>query len=467
LIIFASNHPEGIINQQESILLAENNTRVAFAVQFSFEQYYLTEPKAIELIALIELKKTAKNTSISAAIFPLDSAIKNAIEQLDTTDNDLQIFSNNYQTPWLTLSAPLMLEPVKIPKPWGQEIWYTGIEARGQSNVTAQGFSTPLPWVLSLMPDYLASDSHKKIILLKTLDPLPDEVYGDLYFELHEQKQEVYVVTHIDSRAWKNNIGAIRLGFDEKKRSEFKSDEEFKVAYLNAVSEYEKIRRTIDDLYDIERIKNNISLTSPVDSKILGLWEKQIPQELVEREEQARDYKNSFSAIQSLRIGDVVKVPCYVPHALQHGVRVVEFQTPVFERKILSFAQKVLTQDSWDTQSALEKVQLVTPEQAALVVLSAHEGVLVEEVARFDDFRVISITLAANQQYCVESQNSYGLLMPIGNVCGVLIGDDELSLAAEEVMFIPYKLLAGAGINKSLIVCSKEYSLQVLLAVVV
>lgn len=464
MIIFISDNPESIIAQQEAMLLAGNNLEAAFAVKFPFDQYYLAEPTTIELIALVRLKKEAKRISIDAAIFPFENNINNAIAQLDVHHNNLQKFSNHYETPWLTLSAPLMLAPIKIPKPWGQEIWYTGIESRGQSNVIAQGFSTPLPWVLALLPNYLAANHHKKIVLLKTLDPLPEEVYGDLYFELHEEKQEVYIVTHIASQAWSNNTGAIRLGFDQKKRSEYKSDEEFKAAYLNAVNDYEKVRRTIDDLYDGERIKHNIPLAFPVDAKTLAAWAKTIPHELIEREERARHYKNSFSAIHPLHVGDIVKVPCYVPHALQHGVRVIEFQTPVYERKILSFAQKVLTQDHWDTQGALEIAKLAAPEQTKLNVLSEDDEVLVEEVAQFDNFRVIRINLTTDQKYDLESLDSYGLLMPVSNACSVSIENTEFTLAAEAAMFLPYSLLADK--NSVIRLHAKYGVLQVLLAII-
>ena len=35
-----------------------------------------------------------------------------------------------------SLQQPLRLVPVAVEKPWGRELWYTGIEARGTSGVT-------------------------------------------------------------------------------------------------------------------------------------------------------------------------------------------------------------------------------------------------------------------------------------------------------------------------------------------
>ena len=53
---------------------------------------------------------------------------------------------------------------------------------------------------------------EEKLILLKTLNPVPDEVIGDLYLEMHEEKWEVYVVTALDPEAWPSGKGMIRAG---------------------------------------------------------------------------------------------------------------------------------------------------------------------------------------------------------------------------------------------------------------
>ena len=99
------------------------------------------------------------------------------------------LFLKTNDLPVLNLSAPLLLQTVSISKPWGREIWYTGIEERGVSRVTDGLFSAPLSWVLSVAPEHLVANCERQINLLKILDPLAEEVYGDLYFELHEEKQ--------------------------------------------------------------------------------------------------------------------------------------------------------------------------------------------------------------------------------------------------------------------------------------
>lgn len=424
-------------------MLASAEDTATFALEFLFDQYYLAEPQAIRLLALISLQKTATSISICAAILVSDPPLIAAVERLTGSISELQLVARQHRVPWLELSSPLILDPVKIAKPWGQEIWYSGMEARGQSNVIAQGFLTPLPWLLALMPAYLTANKPKNIILLKTLDPLPDEVYGDLYFELHEQKQEVYVVTHIDPEAWPEQTGEMRLGFDREKIAQFANDDAFKAAYLAAVSDYEKIRRKIDDLLDTERASRGLGLNIALDVVSLSALMQLVPEELQLQERQARAEMNSFSAVLPLQLGDVIKIPCYVPHALQHGVRTIEWQTPVYERKILSFAQKVLTQSHWDTQAAMANVEFTAPPQL-LGILSRDKDVLIEEIVKFADFRVLRINLGAGQEHLLQPQNSYGLLMPIGGDCTIVSEGAIQEITAETAVFIPQQLFSNA-----------------------
>ncbi|NJN51183.1 MAG: hypothetical protein HC809_04770 [Gammaproteobacteria bacterium] len=48
----------------------------------------------------------------------------------------------------IDFDAPLRLASVEIAKPWGREIWYTGVEARGVAGITDGLHVTPLPWAL-------------------------------------------------------------------------------------------------------------------------------------------------------------------------------------------------------------------------------------------------------------------------------------------------------------------------------
>jgi hypothetical protein len=181
---------------------------------------------------------------------------------------------------------------------------------------------------------------------------------------LGDARQEVYIVTHIDSQAWPEGIGQIQMGFCQQKRNQYASAIEFKQAYLQTVTDYREVRKTIDECLD-------------------GL-----SQELIQQEQSLRNAMNQFIYHHPLRVGDVVKVPCLTPHSLQHGVRVVEFQTPVYERKILSFGQKVLTQQDWDTEDAMAIAHLDTAHLGVPELIASSSDCRLERIVNFDGFQV-------------------------------------------------------------------------------
>jgi hypothetical protein len=310
------------------------------------------------------------------------------------------------------VGAILGLSPLSVAKPWGQEIWYSGVEERGVCCFSEHGREVPIPWLQAALPTLDLGQPGEPLVLLKILDPSPEPVTGDLYFELHEEKQEVYVVTYVDSRAWPDGVGYIRIGFDDDKLAAYAGDDEgFRQAYLASVYAYENVRRALDEL--------------PGDT---------VPDTtLVAREAHLRAAMDSFSHMRPLRVGDVLKVPLLTPHSLQHGVRTIEFQTPVYERKILSFAQKVLTQGHWDTAEAVRKMNLQTPEQAPFARLQEEPGLLVERVVDFSDFEVWRISLAHNGIFTIDPLRSYAMVIVVEGVLEV--GDGKY--AAEQGMILP------------------------------
>ena len=300
------------------------------------------------------------------------------------------------------------LVPVHIPKPWGQEIWYTGMEARGESGVELDSGNTPLSQYLAAQQGLTRG---AELLLLKILDPSPTPVLGDLYFEVHEEKREVYVVTHIDEAAWPDLTGQIRFGMSQDTRQQFADDQAFRDAYLQTVQAYEGIRRDIDD-------------------------GRRSPGAAADKEAAARSAMEAFTEVRGLHVGDVVAVPTWTPHALQHGVRVVEFQTATYERFIVSFAQKVITQDHWDSEHAIARMHLDRPQEPAFERVA--EGV--ERIARFDHFNVWR---ANTETLTLPSHIPYGVLMNItGSTC---VGG--LELRKEEACFIPHDALTTTTIE--------------------
>jgi hypothetical protein len=345
------------------------------------------------------------------------------------------------------LTKPLRLSSVSIKKPWGQEIWFTGVEKRGVSCVlSCSGSPVLLPLLTELLPNTLLSQSDGELILLKILDPLSIPVLGDLYFELHEKKQEVYVVTHVDPDAWPDKVGGIRYGFDQKIVASFNSEKELRAAYLKAVKAYEHVRRQLDELIDIKRQEFNYKPDERIENDVFDLWFQSFDESVITAERELRNNMERFSAIKPLRVGDVVKVPLYMPHSLQHGVRTIEFQTPVYERMILSFGQKVLTQNHWDTERVINLIDISEPEEPPFEQLVTTDDVLVERIVDFDDFEVLRVVLAPGYAFQQSLDNRYWLAMGVDGE--LIIGSDKL--INESALLLPTVLNSVCFCNNGL-----------------
>ena len=193
---------------------------------------------------------------------------------------------------------------------------------------------------------------------------------------LHKKKVEVYVVIQVDSDAWPDGVGQIRYGFDQNLIGQYESSFDFLTDYRQAVSDYEQVRRAID------------SGKSGLDAQEVDL----------------RHAMYRFTALKAIRKGDVITVEPLVPHALQHGVRVVEFQTPHYERYILSFGQEVVTQDHWDTDEALKVAKL----DGESFSPSSFDNV----IADFEEFTVQRIYVKAGETEKLDA-DKYQILMGI------------------------------------------------------
>jgi hypothetical protein len=320
----------------------------------------------------------------------------------------------------IDFGAPLCLGTVDVPKPWGKEIWFTGYEARGVSAVRDAYCATPLPWALACAPRRLCAE--QPILLLKVLESSPTPVLGALYLELHREKREVYVVTGFDRTVWPNGAGAIRYGMNQQLRAEFGDDAAFRAAFVRAVKAYETVRRAIDD-----------GANTP---------------DLARREAELRDAMDRFTTLHMLAVDDVVCVPTLVPHSLQHGARVIELQTPVYERQILSFAQKVATQPHWDTEAAAQTMRLDLPAPEPVVSEVLATGVVRERIATLADFTASRYRLAPGASYRVSLTAAYALVIVVRGEMSV----DTTMLRAENACMVPgtmqHFLLANSTENE-------------------
>jgi len=433
---------EAALNQLTDKLLADyivecsaQSSPIMFAVKRPFTSYWLPqltqqEQSQQDRIVFYHLEPRQHNIVVS---FAITDQVEKAEALLLMPDCGLSALRTQLSLAFIALTSPVRLETVAIAKPWGQEIWYTGIEQRGVSQISQNGSTLDLPFFLACGFTHIMGTHETKLTLLKILDPLPEPVFGDLYFELHQKKQEVYVVTNVAATSWPDGKGAIRFGFSAEKFDCYADEEDFKSAYLRAVKNYEKIRREIDGYFDIERNKQGFALNEPVAVSTLKEWQKNLPAKLVESEILLRAQMDSFTQMLPLQQGDVVRVPCYVPHALQHGVRTVEFQTPVYERQILSFCQKVLTQDHWNTQQGLRMAHITSKLDNSFAVLNDDECAYVERIVDFDDFEVHRVKINSAQRYSPAFNRGYMIVMVVEG--RIEIGG-ELVLINEEASLI-------------------------------
>ena len=125
----------------------------------------------------------------------------------------------------------------------------------------------------------------------------------------------------------------------------------------------------------------------------------------------------------------------------QHDIKT----TPVYERLILSFAQKVLTQSHWDTDSALELMTLEAGQQEPHQSIVDTKGVKVERIVDFDHFQVQRVSLEAGVEFTLPKADSYGLLMAIDS--GLLIWGE--SLQPEAAVLLPEASVVANLVNTS------------------
>jgi hypothetical protein len=385
----------------------------------------------------ISLQKLA--TAAPSEVFCVAPA-RIVFDEADSLDD----FASANRLPVFDAKEALPLQAVHIEKPWGEEVWFTGVESRGVSRVGSAEHNIPITWLLAVCPELLGGVSAEELILLKILAPLPEPVYGDLYLEMHEQKREVYVITSIDSQAWPSGKGAIRMGLDLQAAT---SPAGYKAEFFAAIERYEQVRRQIDGLLDRYREERGVERNAPVTAGQLKEWLNLLqPQHnsLFATEAELRERMNRFTKLQPLAVGDVVKVPTLTPHALQHGVRAVEFQTPVYERLILSFAQKVLTQGHWDTAKAIELMSLEPHLATNFDLLDEPGEAVVERIVDFVDFEVLRIRVAAYSSYHLCSPTLYGVVMAVAGRLNL----GAITLEAEQAALLPQSFTARSIRNE-------------------
>lgn len=377
----------------------------------------------------------------------------------------------------ISSDAPLQLESCIVSKPWGREIWYTGIESRGVSRVRGQTGATELPYALGMFPLPIVGDREEAPLLLKVLDPLPDEIYGDLYLEVHREKWETYVVLSVDPSAWPDGAGALMAGLaadavektagskngkggksktGKGKSTKAMSPKARQKALAGELKEritaYEKVRRGIDAKLDLILSARGVNTDQPVPPELHRELVGELPKSLQSKEKKLRGAVEKMLGRIPLRPGDVVTLPPGVLHSLRHGVKVIEFQTPTYERLIAMFAQKVLTQPDWDVSEVLSTMNMSPYRPPETQVLQKDTGVWVEQVVDFPQFQVHRIRMDTHVSQEIHTEGHRYRLMFVTEGAGemVLPNGETVPLTPETAFLLPaemgaYTLLATSG----------------------
>ena len=322
--------------------------------------------------------------------------------------------SKNFKAGIFNFCDGFFMQPVSISKTWGKEIWYSGIEERGVCQVKSieNNFTTPLPYVLEILQALEILEDFKnlkfsksknnlqkkeKIILVKQLVPLAQKEKGNLYYELHEKKKEIYIVNKISKIAYPEKIGKIKIGMNQNHREQFSSFKKFKDSFLEIAKQCKKI---IDDIS-----KSN--------------EEKKQNRELKKKYFQQLE---PFFRYVDLQVGDVIRISPFIPHSLQHGVSVIEFQTQHYERAILSFEQKVITQNHWDTEKALvplKEKDIFAHEKKfkndLKKINKKIKNTSFEKIKGFDEFFIERIT-TENSNFSIKEKNYFILFIISGAI---------------------------------------------------
>ena len=288
------------------------------------------------------------------------------------------------------LTAPKRLLPVTISKPWGEERWYTGMEARGESRVQGERGDLPLSAYLALAPDQIGAGLP--VVLLKLLVSRAETRLGELYCEVHREKAEAYLVTGVDEQAWPAGEAWLRYGIDPRERAASASDDALRARLYASATALE---------------------AAPNDPERLAAFEQLIGRV-------------------PLRRGSCFQIARGVPHGLPHGVRVIEFQTPTYERLILAASQPVVTQDHWDVAAATAALRLEAPDPTPPPDPSLPPGQL--RLARFSDFgaRVLHFNSQTQGHRLPPTRGAVVVCCTAGQVS---VGD--LLLGPEEAVIVP------------------------------
>ena len=372
----------------------------------------------------------------------------------------MQAIAVHHRAALLSSAQPLSLQTAHISKPWGYEEWYTGMEKRGVARIKTIEGSSELPYALSLFRQCYLRNHAEQLILLKSLNPAPHPVLGDLYLEMHEKKWEVYLVTKVDPLAWPSGVGIIKAGLHPQKVKSYRQSrgKNWLAPYLKdfetSIVAYENNRRRIDRLLDEMKKEAHCNPDLPLPPESTSQFLKKVPFSLQNEEKRLREDLYRYVGDHPVRVGDVITFPPYHMHSLQHGIHVIEFQTPHYERLVLMSGQKVLTQDHWDTEKALSRMKPEVYQSPALQDLEKTEEWQKERIVDFPDFSVERILIRPGGEYSDNTGDDYHLWVGVEGEAELLHSENGITTAKKsqsgrnEILHEAKGLLVPASFQK-------------------
>ena len=151
--------------------------------------------------------------------------------------------------------------------------------------------------------------------------------------------------------------------------------------------------------------------------------------------------------------GAVACLPPGVLHSLQHGVKVIEFQTPNYERLIGMFAQKVLTQPHWDSDAAIRRMDKAVYTPPAPEPMLRKEGWALERIVGFPQFQVQRLLLTGGAAWTSATTGgaNYQLLLGVQGSGRIEVPErGPVALGKETALLLPatlgaFTIRAGGG----------------------
>ncbi|NQU74382.1 MAG: hypothetical protein HQ547_06735 [Candidatus Omnitrophica bacterium] len=392
--------------------------------------------------------------------------------------------------------SPALLSPSMTEKPWGArveserkligEYEYTG-SASNISIPKIPGVNLDLYQTIAQNPAAILGQGvvdafGTKPILLKRLTPGHRERVSDLSRQVHDTKNELWVVT----KTTVDNPQII-LGFNPEKLRMFEAKEGFLKAYEAALVEYsealEMVNNEIMNRYPggekvLEDFGNTMRFILLDDLQIMLLNENKL-----KILEDAESQLTSFYNFVPVKAGDVIPIPVGTVHALLHGVEVIEPQIegrtlPIEDGARYPIRYNIKTKDGKvesikgiSAEEVFNAMEVAEYKPTLPEVLSERNGVKVEELGTFPGLTVQRVTFDNTFfSHNETTKNGYHVVVATKGEVQVITQTGQITLKeGEEPVFIPastgvYPVIAnskGAQIIKSFVPVEETQVAQV------